>query len=94
MSDRRSFLQYMLIGASTVGAPTFARDYHKELGQKPFINAIGAYSSLGGEEMWPEVIEAMDYAAHNKADMEELHDAVGRRIAELVGSEYACVTAG
>lgn len=94
MSDRRSFLQYMLSGASTVGAPTFARDYHKELGQKPFINAIGAYSSLGGEEMWPEVIEAMDYAVRNKADMEELHDAVGRRIAELVGSDYACVTAG
>jgi len=44
--------------------------------------------------MWPEVIEAMDYAVQNKADMEDLHDAVGNRIAELVGSEYACVTAG
>lgn len=94
MSDRRSFFEYMLGGASTVGAPIFARDFHKELGAKPFINAIGAYSSLGGEEMWPEVIDAMDYAVHNKADMEELHDAVGKRIAELVGSEYACVTAG
>lgn len=94
MSDRRSFLKYMLGGVSTPGAPTFARDYYAELGIKPFINAIGSYSSLGGEEMWPEVIEAMDYAALNKADMEELHDAVGKRIAELVGSEYACVTAG
>ncbi len=94
MSDRRSLLKYMLGGASTVGAPTFTRDYHAELGVKPFINAIGSYSSLGGEEMWPEVIEAMDYAVQNKADMAELHDAVGKRIAELVGSEYACITAG
>ena len=94
MSNRRSFLQNILFGASTVGAPSFTRNYHKELGIKPFINAIGSYSSLGGEEMWPEVIEAMDYAIQNKADMEDLHDAVGKRIAELVGSEYACVTAG
>ncbi|MDG1709313.1 MAG: aminotransferase class V-fold PLP-dependent enzyme, partial [Emcibacteraceae bacterium] len=94
MSNRRSFLQYALAGASTVGAPTFQRDYHAELGVKPFINAIGPYSSLGGEEMWPEVIEAMDYAVQNKAEMEDLHDAVGKRIAELVGSEYAAVTAG
>ncbi|MDG1997303.1 MAG: aminotransferase class V-fold PLP-dependent enzyme [Emcibacteraceae bacterium] len=94
MSDRRSFLTYALTGTSTVGAPRFTRDYHKELGVKPFINAIGPYSSLGGEEMWPEVIEAMDYAVQNKAEMEDLHDAVGKRIAELVGSEYAAVTAG
>lgn len=94
MAERRSLLTQMLFGASTVGAPTFNRDYHKELGVKPFINAISSYSSLGGEEMWPEVIEAMDYAVQNKADMEDLHDAVGKRIAELVGSEYACVTAG
>ena len=94
MSDRRSFLKYMLGGTSTVGAPTFSRDYHRELGVKPFINAIGSYSSLGGEEMWPEVIDAMDYAVHHKADMEELHDAVGKRIAALVGSEYAMVSAG
>lgn len=94
MSSRRSFLQKILFGASTVGAPKFKRDFYKELGVKPFINAIGSYSSLGGEEMWPEVIEAMDYAVQNKADMEDLHDAVGNRIAELVGSEYACVTAG
>ena len=44
--------------------------------------------------MLPEVIDAMDYAVYNKADMEELHDAVGKRIAELVGSEYAMVSAG
>ena len=94
MSDRRSFLNYILSGTSTISAPDFSRDYYRELSVRPFINAIGPYSSLGGEEMWPEVIDAMDYAVQNKADMEDLHDAVGKRIAELVGCDYACVTAG
>ena len=69
-------------------------DYFADLGVRPFINAIGPYSSLGGAEMWPEVIDAMDYTIKNKARMSDLHDAVGRRIAELTGAEAAMVTAG
>lgn len=96
MSERRSFLKAIIGGSgAAVDIPSsFNRDYHKELGIKPFINAIGSYSSLGGAEMWPEVIDAMDYAVQNKADMADLHDKVGKRIAELVGSEYAMVSAG
>lgn len=73
---------------------TSTPDYFAELGVKPFINAIGPYSSLGGAVMWPEVIEAMDYAIRNKARMSDLHDAVGRRIAELTSAEAAMVTSG
>ncbi|MDA0679300.1 MAG: hypothetical protein O3A13_03065 [Proteobacteria bacterium] len=69
-------------------------DYFSDLGVKPFINAIGPYSSLGGNEMWPEVIEAMDYAIRNKARMTDLHDAVGRRIAALTGAPAAMVSSG
>ncbi len=69
-------------------------DHFSDLGVQPFINAIGPYSSLGGAEMWPEVIEAMDYAIKNKARMTDLHDAVGVRIAEMTGVESAMVTSG
>lgn len=69
-------------------------DYFADLGVKPFINAIGPYSSLGGSQMWPEVIEAMDYAIKNKARMTDLHDAVGKRIAELTGAQAAMVSSG
>jgi L-seryl-tRNA(Ser) seleniumtransferase len=44
--------------------------------------------------MWPEVIEAMDYAINHKIRVSELHDAVGKRIAELLGTESAMVSAG
>ena len=53
-------MNYILSGSSAIGAPSFSWNYHRELGVKPFINAIGPYSSLGGEEMWPKVIDAMD----------------------------------
>ena len=33
-----------------------SRDYYKELGVKPFINAAGAYSALGGARMRPQVV--------------------------------------
>ena len=62
-------------------------DYFSDLNVSPFINAVGPYSSLGGAHMWPEVIDAMDYAVKNKARMSDLHDAVGKRIAELTGVE-------
>lgn len=79
--------------ASAAAVPA-TRDYFADLGVRPFINAIGPYSSLGGAVMWPEVIEAMDYAVRNKARMTDLHDAVGHRIAELTGAGAAMVTAG
>jgi L-seryl-tRNA(Ser) seleniumtransferase len=69
-------------------------DYFGSLGVRPFINAIGPYSSLGGAVMWPEVVEAMDYAIRHKVRMTDLHDAVGKRIAELTGAPSAMVTAG
>lgn len=69
-------------------------NYFGDLGVQPFINAVGPYSSLGGAQMWPEVIDAMDYAVKNKARMTDLHNAVGARIAELTTAESAMVTAG
>lgn len=70
------------------------RDYFEELGLDSFINAAAPYSSLSGSPMWPEVIEAMDYAMARRARMKDLHDAVGKRIAEMARSEAAMVTAG
>jgi len=81
-------------GESSPSGEASGRDYYRELGVKPFINAAGAYSALGGARMRPQVVDAMRYAATRKVKMRELHDAVGKRIAELVGSESAMVTSG
>ena len=104
MTSRRGFLAGVsglfplsLVKSGQAQANTkqaVSNDYYQQLGVKPFINAIGPYSSLGGARMWPEVVEAMDYAIAHKARMSDLQDAVGKRIAELTGAESAMVTAG
>ena len=97
MPNRRRFLQGIstlpLLAAPTPAA-TVKRDYFKELGIRPFINAAGTYTTLTASLMQPEVVQAIDYASKQFVHLIELHDAVGQRIASLIGCEAAMVTAG
>lgn len=70
------------------------RDVYKELGLRPLVNAAGTYTALGGSLSPPEVVEARAAAARQFVNLIELHEAVGKRIATLIGCEAALVTAG
>jgi L-seryl-tRNA(Ser) seleniumtransferase len=70
------------------------RDVIQELGVRSFINAAGTFTVLTGSLMRPEVMAAMQAASRKYVHLEELHDAVGKRIAELLGCPAALVTAG
>lgn len=106
MTNRRRFIQTLssvpflgsLISgeaaASVKKGPTGKRDFFKELGVRPFINAAGTYTTLTASLMQPEVVEAINYASKTFVPLNDLHDAVGKRIAELVGCEGAMVTSG
>jgi D-glucosaminate-6-phosphate ammonia-lyase len=102
MSNRRNFLQAMsslpfigsIFGGEATGAAPPARDYFKELGVRPFINAAGTYTTLTASLMHPEVMAAINYASKTFVPLNDLHDAAGKRIAELVGCEAAMVTSG
>jgi D-glucosaminate-6-phosphate ammonia-lyase len=103
MTDRRNFLQTMsslplvgsLITPDVVAsvAPS-KRDFFKELGVRPFINAAGTFTTLTASLMWPEVIEAINYGSKVFVPLNDLHDAVGKRLAELIGCEAVMVTSG
>jgi len=101
MANRRVFLE-SLAGLPVIGglfaSPALARpakrDFFKELGVRTFINAAGTYTVLTASLMPPEVKQAWEYASRKYCSLPELHDAVGRRIAELLGCEAAMVTAG
>jgi uncharacterized pyridoxal phosphate-dependent enzyme len=70
---------------------------YQALGLRTVINADGTKTRLGGSLMPPPVVEAMRRAAGNYVDLAELHQAAGRRIAELIGSpaiEDAAVVCG
>jgi L-seryl-tRNA(Ser) seleniumtransferase len=67
---------------------------YERLGVKAFINATGHVTTLGGSIMPPEVLAAMAEASRSFVMIEDLHRAVGRRLAELTGAEAALVTSG
>jgi hypothetical protein len=63
--------------ARVAGAP---RDVIKELGVRRFINAAGAYTVLTASLMPREVWDAMTVASRQFCPLQDLHDAVGKRI--------------
>jgi L-seryl-tRNA(Ser) seleniumtransferase len=71
-----------------------ARDVIQELGVRSFINAAGTFTALSGSMMPPEVVTAMQVASRKFVRLDDLHNAVGKRIAELLHCEAALVTAG
>lgn len=79
---------------SARAAKTVARDYFAELGVRPVINAAGAYTTLTASLMPDEVLDAYRQTAGEYVSYNELHDAVGGKIADLIGCEAAMVTAG
>src|SRR6478672_3108866 len=106
MWSRRRFLETVAsvpvaggVVASTVPAAATAarnggRDYFRELGVRPFINAAGTYTAMTASLMPPEVMEAINYASKRYVMLDELHDRVGERIATLARAEAAMVTSG
>lgn len=110
MSTRRKALKTLsalpliggMLGPSLLTAKTsqelivkpLARDFFKELGLRTFINAAGTYTSMTGSLMHKEVTNAISYGATEYVNLDELHDKVGERIAELLSCEYATVSSG
>jgi uncharacterized pyridoxal phosphate-dependent enzyme len=97
--DRRSFLRLgALLSQFRVGArPGYKASLtpssiYDELEIRPFINAGGA--NFGGALMPDQVVEAMQQVSLHSVSIEELQNAVGKKIAAMLGCEAALVTAG
>ena len=70
------------------------RNVLSELGVRPFLNAAGTYTRLTASRMSQSVLDAMQVAATQYVDLQELHEKAGDRIAGLLECEAALVTAG
>jgi L-seryl-tRNA(Ser) seleniumtransferase len=84
----------VVLGDSQFAEVETAMNIHDDLGIRPIINANATLTKLGGSVMPPEVIEAMQDAARYHIDIEDMHDRVGAKLAELTGNEAAMVTTG
>jgi L-seryl-tRNA(Ser) seleniumtransferase len=106
MWSRRRFLENLsglplvggLLGGPTVAAEAAARagrrDYFRDLGVRPFINAAGTYTVMTASLMPSEVLDAIEYASKHFVMLDELQDRAGERIASLLHCEAAMVTSG
>jgi L-seryl-tRNA(Ser) seleniumtransferase len=81
------------LGSDTQAAKP-KRDFFKELGVTPVINAGATMTYLSGSLMMPEVMEAINATAHDFANMYDLQDKAGAKIAEMLKCEAAMVTSG
>ncbi|MDA1314405.1 MAG: aminotransferase class V-fold PLP-dependent enzyme [Acidobacteria bacterium] len=102
MSRRRDFFKTLasipvvgsLIPASLASAAPAGRNFLKELGVPPIINGAGVYTMFTGSLMLPEVVDAIRQMSTEFVRIDELHDRVGERIAEMLGAESAMVSSG
>jgi D-glucosaminate-6-phosphate ammonia-lyase len=70
------------------------KNIYRDFGIEPVINCLGTYTIIGGSIKLPEVKQAMEAASHNFAQMDEVADGIGKRLAELTGAEWGVVSAG
>ena len=79
--------------APTTGLQLGANIY-QSIGVRPLINCRGTLTVIGGSIELPEVRSAKDLANQQHVQIDELMEAVGKRLAELTGAEWGMVSSG
>src|SRR6185295_1159477 len=81
--------------SSNGSIPTAAAgDIYKSIGVRPLINCRGTITVIGGSIELPEVRAAKMAANQQHVQLDELMEAVGKRLAELTGAEWGMVSSG
>jgi len=80
---------------ATIGALRIhPEDIYQSIGVRPLINCRGTLTVLGGSLELPEVRAAKDAAAQHFVQLDELMEAIGKRLAELTGAQWGMVASG
>ncbi len=91
-------LPMLLGGAEAVAAVSGplrpGPEIYQSIGVEPVINCRGTFTIIGASIELPEVRAAMDAASQHYVQLDELAEAVGRRLAALTGAEWGMVSAG
>lgn len=69
-------------------------DIYRSIGIRPLINCRGTLTIVGGSLELPEVRAAKEAASQHYVHIDEMMDAIGRRLAELTGAQWGMVTSG
>jgi D-glucosaminate-6-phosphate ammonia-lyase len=80
--------------AETNARPVPAENIFRTIGVEPLINCRGTFTIIGGSLERASVRAAMDAAAKNFVQYDELADGIGKRLAELTTAPWGMVSAG
>ncbi|HYO82666.1 MAG TPA: hypothetical protein VES20_14775, partial [Bryobacteraceae bacterium] len=97
ITRRRVLASSAVLAAAPAAADSAAatsRDFLRQLGVRPIINGAGVYTFSTASLMRPEVVEAIRSVSKQFVRLDELHDAVGKRIAQMLGTPAAMVPSG
>ncbi|MBS1790040.1 MAG: aminotransferase class V-fold PLP-dependent enzyme [Acidobacteria bacterium] len=83
-----------LAATESAEAAQVGQKIYQSLGVRPLINCRGTYTIISGSLELPEVRAAKEAAAMHYVHLDELMDAVGKRLAELTQAEWGIVTSG
>jgi len=81
-------------GRLSAGALKIGPDIFESIGVRPLINCKGTYTIISGSQSLPEVKAAMEAASRHYVHLDELMDAVGKRLAELTQAEWGMISNG
>jgi len=79
---------------ASAGPLAIGADIYQSIGVSPIVNCKGTFTIISGSLSLPEVKHAMDEAGRHYVHMDELMDAVGKRLVEITGAPWGIVTAG
>src|SRR5258708_30288677 len=99
--SRRNLLQSAGLGSlssfwplSKLTAARATTNIYQQLGVRPVINCMGAWTVIGASRQWPELHAPMAEASTQFVFLEELQEKIGERLSKLIGSGATIVTNG
>ncbi len=103
--SRRDLFRSSAIAAAGLGSGTISSaaqsggldlgpKIYDSIGVRPVINCRGTLTIIGGSQSLPEVKQAMEEASRHYVHIDELMEAVGRKLAAYTGAEWGIVTSG
>src|SRR5262245_16624457 len=81
-------------GRLMAGALRTGPDIFESIGVRPIVNCKGTFTIISGSQSLPEVKLAMEAASRHYVHLDELMEAVGKRLSELTQAEWGMVSNG
>jgi uncharacterized pyridoxal phosphate-dependent enzyme len=94
VSQKKPVIDAGLLSNPAEGALALGPQIYQSIGVEPIINCRGTFTAIGGSIELPEVRKAVDLAALNYVNIDELAMAVGKRLAAITGAEWGMVSSG